>query len=220
MDNINKVCKFDGCNEEAKSRGYCKKHYTLMYRLGTFDKEISKNKDKTCSVVGCNEKVYGKGLCSKHYQRLKRHGDPNYESVVYHGLSKTREYHVWKNIKDRCFNNKNNAYKNYGERGITMCDSWRDSFVNFINDMGFCPDPKMQIDRINNNGNYEPSNCRWVTQTQNARNKRSNVLSMKKAREIRSKYKAGKGINALAREYGTTHPNITDVIRNKIWKEV
>ncbi len=94
-----------------------------------------------------------------------------------HGLSggrakKKPEYKSWCSMKGRCCNQKNKAFKDYGGRGIKVCDRWLNSFENFLADMGERPTPKHSIDRINNDGNYEPSNCRWATRLQQGRNKR------------------------------------------------
>ncbi|WP_239700372.1 hypothetical protein [Mammaliicoccus sp. D-M17] len=88
-----------------------------------------------------------------------------------HGKSNTAEYRVWIGMKNRCNNPKHKQYKDYGGRGIKVCERW-DDFSNFIEDMGERPTKKHQIDRTNNDGNYEPNNCEWVTPSENALNKR------------------------------------------------
>jgi len=82
------------------------------------------------------------------------------------------EYHVWYDMIRRCNNPRSPNYKYYGARGITVCDRWRNSFQAFIEDMGRRPTPKHQIDRRNNDGNYEPDNCRWTTPKEQTRNSR------------------------------------------------
>lgn len=89
-----------------------------------------------------------------------------------HGQSKLAEYFVWKTMKARCRNPKNLEFKNYGGRGIKVCDRWLNSFEAFLGDMGRRPTPAHSIDRINNDGNYEPGNCRWATWKQQAANRR------------------------------------------------
>lgn len=89
-----------------------------------------------------------------------------------HLMSNTKEHKAWRHIKERCFNENCKYYYNYGGRGITMCDRWRDSFENFFADMGYAPSSKHSVDRIDVNGNYEPGNCRWATDRQQSQNKR------------------------------------------------
>jgi hypothetical protein len=85
------------------------------------------------------------------------------------------EYRIWRGIKNRCLNPNVWAYSYYGGRGIKICDRWLESFDAFLDDIG--PNPKHEIDRFPNmNGDYEPSNCRWATRLQQARNKRNNRL--------------------------------------------
>ena len=87
------------------------------------------------------------------------------------------EYNAWVGMKNRCFNKSNiDVYPNYGGRGITVCGRWINSFPNFLHDMGVKPSKKHTLDRINNDGNYDPSNCRWSTMTEQQNNKRNNVL--------------------------------------------
>ena len=91
-----------------------------------------------------------------------------------HGMSKSAEYRIWCNMRSRCGDRSSKSYPDYGNRGIAVCQRWKDSFADFISDMGMRPSSLHELDRMDNQGNYERSNCRWVERLVNARNKRSN----------------------------------------------
>ena len=113
--------------------------------------------------------------CGCLYQDYLHNPRPNTQK---HGKSNSRLYHIWRDMKLRCYNEKQIGYKNYGARGIKVCDEWlnkTDGFVNFykwsINN-GY--KENLTLDRINNDGNYEPTNCKWSTTMEQANNTRSN----------------------------------------------
>ena len=145
--------------------------------------------ERVCKAEGCNRTdIKGKGYCSMHWQRLKRNGSLE-PKILKNGprLRYPDEYNAWASMRDRCLNKSARGYKNYGGRGIKICDRWRelpDGFVNFIEDMGEKPSHEKtasggkalySLDRIDPDGDYEPSNCRWATWLEQEGNKRNSA---------------------------------------------
>ncbi len=125
----------------------------------------------------CSQKktIYGKHLRSGHTRScgcLAKNNSTRHKHSK--GGKSSKTYTSWNLMVRRCVNPNNPSYNNYGGRGISVCRRWR-KFDNFLEDMGVRPDGQ-QIDRIDNNGNYCKSNCRWVTSQQNNRNRRNNHI--------------------------------------------
>lgn len=124
-----------------------------------------------CFIDGCSNDKFAKGMCVKHYGRVRRQGDASI-TLKPGDIVTQPEYKVWANMKSRCNNPNAHNYHNYGARGIKVCERWMNSYNDFISDMGRRPDG-LTLGRIDNNGNYEPSNCRWETWSQQLSNRRS-----------------------------------------------
>src|SRR6185437_13679514 len=119
-------------------------------------------------------------------------------------VARTAEYSVWVKMKSRCLNPKNKSYCNYGGRGITVCERWRD-FKSFLADMGTRPSSKHSIDRQDNNGPYSPENCRWATKKQQARNTRkTKFVTLGGDTKSLAEWCDGGAVN-----YSTAHTRIT-----------
>lgn len=138
------------------------------------------------------------------------------KASVTHGMRYTTEYSIWENMLKRCRNPRNKRYKSYGGRGISVCDRWLD-FKNFFSDMGNRPHG-LTLDRIDVNGNYEPTNCRWATRAQQAQNTTKTKLSQEKAADIRALRARGETYASLAKMFDVSEGSIGFVLSFQQWK--
>lgn len=135
---------------------------------------------------------------------------------------KTQRWAAWRSMRERCLNPTHHAWKSYGGRGIIICERWND-YINFAADMGPHPGKGWSLDRIDNNGNYEPGNCRWATNKMQGRNTRVTKLTVDQVQQIRNRYIAGENQwrrgngTSLAAEFGVHRETISNIVRGGIW---
>lgn len=171
-----------------------------------------------CAVEGCVRSTRSSGLCGMHYQRNRKWGHP--EALVRENnraIDYPREYEVWTSIKKRCQNKKSLSYRYYGARGIKICDRWNESFLAFLHDMSPFPNG-MQIDRIDNDGDYCKENCRWVTCAENNRNRRSTKLTREDVIEIRSCFHMSN--KETSEKYGIHESHVYGILKERKWKNL
>lgn len=174
-------------------------------------------KGKICCVRGCLKKPIGLDLCNAHYKKHRKYGDPEAFKVITHGCTGTPEHGVWLGMRKRCYQKTSISYKHYGGRGITICERWKDNFLSFLEDMGERPSNKHQIDRIDNDGNYSPDNCEWVTCKKNNQHKSNTKLTQEIVNNIRRDIKRGDKIKDVAKNYSICERHVRDIKNYRRW---
>lgn len=139
-----------------------------------------------------------------------------------HGLSRengkhTRLFRAWLDMRGRCDNPRLRSYASHGARGITYCSEWQ-AFERFVADMAPHPGEGWTLERIDNDGNYEPDNCKWATQTQQNRNQRRTKLDEDKVAEIRRLKAKGYSYGRMAAMYGVARSTIQGVVEYRTWR--
>ncbi|MBC8427304.1 MAG: hypothetical protein H8D97_00285 [Proteobacteria bacterium] len=190
------------------------KHRQTLWKIKCFCK------NKTIFIVVANSILNG-STTSCGCENLKRRSTQNGLNTKF-----PSEYGSWQQMNYRCNNNGHNFFKNYGGRGISVCSRWHQNnlfgFQNFLKDMRPKPDPNYSIDRINNNSNYEPSNCKWSTQTEQVRNSRNHIeIKLSIANDIKIKHFYNNySLVSLAEEYNCSDVTIGKIINGKKWIKI
>lgn len=140
------------------------------------------------------------------------------DTVKTHSRSRTPEYQSWRSLRRRCSDPTCPGYKDWGGRGITVCERWS-NFEAFFEDMGPKPKgPRISVERIDNSKGYTPENCKWGTPIEQSRNRRSTKITLEKARRIRLLWLVGfRG--ELVEMFGVCRRTIYDIAAQKLWKE-
>lgn len=146
---------------------------------------------------------------------MKKHKTP----WTRHGYSRHPIYKLWNDMKRRCYNEKRDNYPRYGGRGITVCNRWLDSFPNFLADMSERPEGT-SLDRIDNNGNYEPSNCKWKTCAEQTRNSSSAKLTEQSVRDIKRLSMQGVKDVVLSKLNNVAVSTIRDIRVGNTWRDI
>ena len=170
--NLTAIVRVEGCR---KGKWICRCDCGVEKKVADWFLIHGKTRSCGCLVVSTNRRL-----------RL-RHGHAS------NGHSP--EYQAWNHARNRCYNPNDPRYPMYGGRGITMCERWLDSFDNFLSDMGVKPDSKLTLDRKDNDGNYDPQNCRWATRKAQASNTtRNHLLTVEGKTKTISEWSAESGL--------------------------
>lgn len=158
------------------------------YNMLTIIRELEIVTKQRRFIVKCDcgniKEVYLNHLRNSKIKSCGCHRQKQFKKLITkHNLRNHILYPTYNMMKQRCYNSNNKDYKDYGGRGIKVCDRWLESFEHFLEDMGRRPEG-CSIDRIDVNGNYEPNNCRWATPSQQVQNQRRNCQTKKNKNQL------------------------------------
>lgn len=201
-----KPCKLAGCERKAEKRGYCNVCY---------GKALSERRP-VCTFPGCNKPQVARGLCVACYSRLKRNGSSERKKD---GRFSHPLYALWSQMKQRCSNPHMANFKYYGAKGVKVCERWQE-FWQFAADMGARPSPLHTIERLDGDKDYEPGNCCWALQRQQARNKRNVKLTDEIVRQIKARSRRGEKCHVIAASLALNYQTVNSVINGQSWADV
>lgn len=191
--------------------------------ITTKSKKSGKNYRKHIAIFFCD-------YCKKEVEKRFDHGNNSRScgcvkwkftsaSLSSHGLSHTKLYAIWNRIKQCCTNPKYKDFELYGKRGIRVCHEWLSdvkTFIKWAKKNGY--KEGLQINRINNDGNYDPNNCNFITPAQNARNRRNNILDEEIVVQLRAFYEDKKcTYQEVANAFNVSKSTVYGVLNYNIW---
>ena len=139
---------------------------------------------------------------------MNKKDDKRGKNRITHGMTGSRIYRTWKAMKTRCHNEHSPSFKNYGGRGITVCDEWKNdfqSFYEYVSKLEYFGEPGRTLDRINNDGNYEPGNVRWATRKEQQVNRRRRMITIKGESHNIKEWSEIVGVNVETMRYRINH---------------